>query len=84
MKPFKIELKDGRKPTPEEAEWLQKMNAIINHPENAEPIVERMQRHEMSIGEHFLYWGHLPRPIDGEVCELCKTRWAGKDEGPIT
>lgn len=40
-KHFKVSLKSGKEPTSEEAEWLRRVDAIINHPENAEPIFER-------------------------------------------
>jgi hypothetical protein len=76
MKPFKITLKDDREPTPAEAEWIRRCEAIINHPENAEPILDRMPMAVL----HFRLFGHVASPYDSPTCEICGLQWRPLDE----
>lgn len=70
-KPFKITFKDGHEPTPEEAEWIRRAEAIINHEENAEPILQR----SVDAHGHLLIYGHAPWPLDAEYCAACNVKW---------
>lgn len=70
-KPFRITLKDGREPTPAEAVWIRRCENIINHPENAEPILENMKLAVL----HFRLFGHVAAPYDNPMCEICGLRW---------
>ena len=74
-KPFRVVKKDGTEPTPEEAKYLRTLENIINHPENAEPIIEEATRKAMKYHMHLLIWGHEYQE-QGDGLDLCG--WCNK------
>jgi hypothetical protein len=68
---IKITFKDGHEPTKEETAWLMRMAGVLNHPENAEPMLQRVD----DAYAHLLAYGHHPFPLSGDHCAPCNRKW---------
>lgn len=68
---FKVTLKNGEEPTPEQKVWMERMERILNHEENAEPILQRTA----DAHAHLLIYGHTPWPVDADYCAACNLKW---------
>lgn len=70
-KPFRVTLPPDIHQTPEIKEWLRLVEGVLNHPENAEPLLDVMS----DASAHYLLCGHLVADFNIEECLTCGLRW---------